>query len=284
MIDGDLRARNGPATLEELVAEVRAGRLGLDPGSVTVASAFLTLHSTRHTGRNQQYHNEILSVRIGAAVGSCAFEPMVRADHSAAVNDCVGATVAELLDHSVCAVRIAALDAYLMHTHPHPDAGGVRGVPTLIAGQSSLAKSLDRAAGVIGLLPESTRSVLVIGVVNSLLTELRKHGIRYIPCDLIGGHTEWGERVYTTIADVSESYDALLVTGMCLVNSSFDILLEHARRRQLPMVMYAQTGSAVLPWFLGVAGVSAVAAEPYPFFSLDGGPSTHFHYRIAEVA
>lgn len=284
MINGDLRARNGPATLEELVAEARAGRLGLDPGSVTVASAFLTLHSTRHAGRNQQYHNEILSVRIGAAVGSCAFEPVVRADHSAAVNDCVGATVAELLDHPVCAVRIAALDAYLMHTHPHPGAGGVRGVPILIAGQSSLAKSLDRAAGVIGLLPESTRSVLVIGVVNSLLKELRKHGIRYIPCDLIGGHTEWGERVYTTIADVSESYDALLVTGMCLVNSSFDTLLEHARRRQLPMVMYAQTGSAVLPWFLGAAGVSAVAAEPYPFFSLDGGPSTHFHYRIAEVA
>jgi hypothetical protein len=284
MIDGDRIARTGPATLDELVAAVRAGCLGPDPGVVTVTSAFLTLYSTRHVGRNQQYHNEVLSVRAGAAVGSCAFEPTVHADHSAAVHDCVGATVTELLDHPWRAVRIAALDAYLMHTHPHPDAGGVRGVPTVIAGRSSLAKSLDRAAGVIDLLPESTRSVLVIGVVNSLLTELRKREIRYIPCDLVGGHTEWGERVHTTIADVSESYDGLLVTGMCLSNNSFDVLLEHARRRRLPMVMYAQTGSAILPWFLGVAGVFAVAAEPYPFFSLDGGPSTHFHYRIAEVA
>jgi hypothetical protein len=199
------------------------------------------------------------------------------------VDDCVGATVAELLDHPLCAVRIAALDAYLMHTNPHPDAGGARGVPTLVAGRSSLAKSLDRAAGVIDLLPESTRSVLAIGVVNSLLAELRKRGIRYVACDLIGGHTEWGERVHTTIAEVSESYEALLVTGMCLGNNSFDALLEHARQHHLPMVMYAQTGSAILPWFLGAGVVSAVAAEPYPFFTLDGGPSTHFHYRSPEV-
>jgi hypothetical protein len=279
MTDDDRVTQARPARLEELLAQVHAGSLGPDPASVKVASAFLTLHSTQHVSRNQIYHNEILSVRVEAAVGSCAFEPAVRADHATAMNDCVGATVAELLDHPSCAVRIAALDAYLMHTHPHPDAGGVRSVPILIAGQSSLAKSLNRAAGVIDLLPESCRSVLVIGVVNSLLAELRKRGIHYIPCDLIGGHTEWGERVHTTIADVSESYEALLVTGMCLGTNSFDTLLEHARQYHLPVVMYAQTGSAILPWFLGAAGVSAVAAEPYPFFSLDGGPSTHFHYR-----
>jgi hypothetical protein len=57
MIDDDLVARTRPITLEELIARVRAGSLGLDPASVTVASAFLTLHSTRHVGRNQRYHN-----------------------------------------------------------------------------------------------------------------------------------------------------------------------------------------------------------------------------------
>ena len=39
----------------------------------------------------------------------------------------------------------------------------------------------------------------------------------------------------------------------------------------------AQTGSAVLPRFLG-HGVSAVCAEPYPFFWLDGGPGTVHRY------
>ncbi|MFE3105204.1 hypothetical protein [Nocardia tengchongensis] len=284
MIDGDVAQRTQPTTVGELLTYVRNAEMGPDPATVTVASAFLTLHSTRHTGRNQQYHNEILSLRVGAAVGSCAFEPGDRADHTTAVDDCVGANIAELLDYPLPAVRIAALDAYLMHSRPHPDAGVIRGERVLVAGESSLLKSQHRARGVVDLLPAATRSVLVVGVVNSLLAQLRSRGIGYIPCDLAGGVTEWGEPVRTTADAVVEPYDALLVTGMCLGNDSFDALLESARRRGLPMVTFAQTGSAVLPWFLGAPGLSAVAAEPYPFFSLDGGPSTHFHYRSEESA
>jgi hypothetical protein len=55
-------------------------------------------------------------------------------------------------------------------------------------------------------------------------------------------------------------------------------LLEHARAHGKPLVMFAQTGSAILPHFLG-AGVTAVSAEPYPFFWLDGGDSVLFRYR-----
>ncbi|MFF2555106.1 hypothetical protein ACFVUS_29165 [Nocardia sp. NPDC058058] len=279
-VSGDERTR--PHSIAELRSWVRAGRIGPDPAEVRVASAFLTQHSTRHAGRNQQYRNEILSLRVGAGVGSCAFEPDARADHSGAVDACVGASIAELLDHPLGTVRIAALDAYLAHARPHPDAGAVRGAPIVVAGESSLAKSHIRAAGVIDLLPEGTGTVLVIGVVNSLLAQLRERAIGYIPCDLAGGVTEWNEPVRTGIAAVTEPYDALLVTGMCLGNDSFDGLLEQARRERIPLVMFAQTGSSVLPWFLGEPGLRAVAAEPYPFFSLDGGPSTHYHYRSEE--
>ncbi|MFB8003307.1 hypothetical protein [Nocardia sp. NPDC056000] len=271
-----------PYSVPELISWVRQGRVGPDPAAVTVASAFITLHSTRHLGRNQKYRNEILSLRVGAGVGSCAFEPGERADHTDAVEDCVGSSIAELLDHPSRTVRIAALDAYLAHARPHPDAGGVRGESQLVAGVSSLEKSQHRAAGVIDLLPARTRTVLVIGVVNSLLAQLRERGIDYIPCDLAGGVTEWDEPVLTRPDAATTPYDALLVTGMCLGNNSFDDLLEQARRRAIPMVMFAQTGSAVLPWFLGAPGLTAVAAEPYPFFSLDGGPSTHYHYRGGE--
>ncbi|MEU1431702.1 hypothetical protein ABZ412_32035 [Nocardia sp. NPDC005746] len=273
-----------PITLDELISSVRAGRIGPEPATVTVAAAFLTLHSTRHVGRNQRYRNEILSIRVGAAVGSCAFEPGDGSDHVTAVGECVGASIADLLDHPLPAVRIAALDAYLMHAHPHPDAGGVRGESVVVAGESSLAKSRTRAAGVVDLLPRGVRRVLVVGVVNSLLAQLRGRGIGYIPCDLAGGVTEWGEPVRTSAGAIDEPYDALLSTGMCLSNASFDELLTRARARDVPMVMFAQTGSAVLPWFLGGPGLTAVAAEPYPFFSLDGGPSTHFHYRGGEFA
>ncbi|MFC4127273.1 hypothetical protein [Nocardia rhizosphaerae] len=268
MIDSTLR----PASVTELTDWALSGRLGTDPGSVRAATAFRTTYGTRHTGRTTSYRNEILSIRIGAAVGSCALEPGTAADEL--VDECVAARVAELLAHPVPAVRIAALDAYLMHVRPHPYAGGVAGVPVTIDGPTSLAKSRRRASLVVDLLPTGVRTVLVVGVVGSLLAELRARGIGYLPCDLAGGLTEWGEPVYDSVASVPADYDALLVTGMTLGNGSFDEL----RTGGLPTVLFAQTGSAVLPWFLG-AGVHAVSAEPYPFFSLDGGPSTIITYR-----
>ena len=56
-----------------------------------------------------------------------------------------------------------------------------------------------------------------------------------------------------------------------------------ARRTGKPLVAFAQTGSALLPRFLG-AGLTAVSAEPYPFFWLDGGPTTIYRYRAADGA
>ncbi|MET8651036.1 Rossmann-like domain-containing protein [Nocardia aurea] len=272
-----------PRSVAELVALVRSGALGPAPETVTVASAFLTTYGTGHAGRAQRYHNEIFSVRIGSVVGSCGSESDLPGERSAVVSDCVGATIAELLDHAVPAVRIAALDAYLMHLRPHPSAAGRPGRTVVVDGASSLAKSRCRAATVIDLLPtRGIRTVLVVGVVNSLLAELRERGMDYIPCDRAGGVTEWDEPVLRSTAEITEPYDAMLVTGMTLVNGSFDHLLEHAGRHGLPLVMFAQSGSAVLPWFLGDDAVTAISAEPYPFFSLDGGPSTHFHYHRSE--
>lgn len=265
-----------PGSVTELVEWARAGRLGPDPATLRAATAFRTTYGTRHAGRTTSYRNEILSIRLGAAVGSCGLEPGTATGEL--VDDCVAATIADLLAHPRPEVGIAALDAYLMHTRPHPSAGGVTGEPVVIDGPSSLAKSRSRAATVVDLLPAGVRNVLVVGVVGSLLAELRTREIGYLPCDLAGGVTEWGEPVYESVAAAPAGYDALLVTGMTLSNGSFDELRAIARERALPLVLFAQTGSAVLPWFLG-AGVHAISAEPYPFFSLDGGPSTIVTYR-----
>ncbi|MEV0291923.1 DUF364 domain-containing protein, partial [Kribbella sp. NPDC050820] len=173
-----------------------------------------------------------------------------------------------------------ALDAYLMHVHPHPGAGGVPGAAVVVPGGSSLAKSRARAGAVIDLLPVAAgQTVLVVGVVNSLLEQLRERGIGYVPCDLAGGYTEWDEPVCTSALEQVDRCDALLITGMTLGNATFGALLGRARSAGLPVVVFAQSGSAVLPWFIGAPGVYAVSAEPYPFFSLDGGTSTLFHYR-----
>ncbi|MBG0857213.1 hypothetical protein I2W78_36545 [Streptomyces spinoverrucosus] len=262
-------------TLADLVDRVRAGALGPAPATQRIAVAFTTRQAVRHTGRGTGYRNEVLSLRLAGAVGSCAVEPGALPE--SALDDCVGADVARLLDHPLPPVRVAALDAYLMHVTPHTPDHGADAV-RLPAG-SSLEKSRTRARAVVELLDlPAGATVLVVGVVNSLLEALRSRGIGYIPCDLKGGVTEWGEPVVTDALAAADRCDALLVSGMTLGNGTFDPLRRHALRHGKQLVMFAQTGSAVLPRFLG-QGVSAVCAEPYPFFWLDGGPGIIHRYR-----
>ncbi|MFF5159079.1 Rossmann-like domain-containing protein [Streptomyces sp. NPDC000348] len=263
------------ATYPALLALARAGGLGPDPAGLRISVAFTTRQAVRHEGRGTGYRNEVLSLRLAEAVGSCAVEPGALPD--SAVEECVGTDVARLLEHPLQPVRVAALDAYLMHVTPHtPDHGAE---PVALPAGTSLERSRARARAVAELLdlpPGAT--VLVVGVVNSLLEALRSRGIGYVPCDLKGGVTEWGEPVVTDALAAAGGCDALLVSGMTLGNGTFEPLREHALRQDKQLVMFAQTGSAVLPRFLG-HGVSAVCAEPYPFFWLDGGPGTVHRYR-----
>ncbi|WP_432009803.1 Rossmann-like domain-containing protein [Streptomyces cucumeris] len=258
----------------ELVERVLDGAYGPDPRTQHIALAFTTRQAVRHPGRTGGYRNEVFSLRLGAAVGSCAVEPGALPD--SAVEECVGADVARLLHHELTAVRVAALDAYLLHTVPHTTAPGAR--PLTLPAGTTLDRSRARAGAVVDLLDLAPgRTVLVIGVVNSLLEQLRSRGLHYVPCDLKGGTTEWGEPVATDAHAHLERCDAVLASGMTLGNGSFEPLREHALRHAKPLVMFAQTGSAILPRLLG-AGVTAVCAEPYPFFWLDGGPGLIHRY------
>ncbi|WP_406731482.1 Rossmann-like domain-containing protein [Streptomyces sp. NBC_01794] len=266
------------ASYDELVDRVLRGGFGPDPRTQRIAVAFTTRQAVRHDGRSGGYRNEVLSLRLAEAVGSCAVEPGGLPD--SAVDDCVGADVARLMAHELLPVRVAALDAYLMHVLPHGSASGAR--PCRLPAGSSLEKSRARAKAVTGLLDvRPGRTVLVVGVVNSLLEALRERGLAYIPCDFKGGTTEWGEPVRTDALSELERCDAVLASGMTLGNGSFEPLRKHALRHGTPLVMFAQTGSAVLPRLIG-AGVSAVCAEPYPFFWLDGGPGTIHRYGAGE--
>ncbi|GAA0299058.1 hypothetical protein GCM10010302_42010 [Streptomyces polychromogenes] len=261
-------------TIDQLIEAVRTGTYGPDPAQGRIALAFTTAQAVHHAGRSGGYRNEVLSLRLDAAVGSCAVEP--GALPPAALDDCVGASVAELLSHPMLPVQVAALDAYLSHVRPHTPEHGAR--PYALPAGSSLHRSRARARAVVGLLPATgIRRVLVIGVVNSLLEQLRARGLEYVPCDLKGGATEWDEPVRTDALAELEHCDAVLASGMTLGNGTFQPLLDHAAATGKPLVMFAQTGSAVLPRFVG-AGVSAVSAEPYPFFWLDGGPGVIHRY------
>lgn len=274
--------RHTATSYDDLVEGVLRGEFGPDPRTERISVAFTTRQAVRHAGRSGGYRNEVLSLRLGAAVGSCAVEPGELPD--AAVEECVGADIGRLLGHSRLAVRVAALDAYLMRVRPHHLVPGAR--PHTLAAGSSLEKSRARARAVVELVAaaladaEPGAPVLVVGVVNSLLEALRDRGLTYIACDLKGGTTEWGESVRTDALAEFGRCAAVLASGMTLGNGSFEPLRARAQLHGTPLVMFAQTGSAVLPPLIG-AGVSAVCAEPYPFFWLGGGPGTIHRYGAA---
>lgn len=234
----------------------------------------MTVQSAHHAGRGSGYTNSVLSVRIGGAVGSCAVEPGQLEPDS--VHALVGRSVAELLEHEDPAVRVAVLDAYLAELAPHaghPDARTVR-----IPAGTSLEKSMTRARAVAELVPGGGE-VAVIGVVNSLLAALRERGARPVPCDLKGGRTEWGDPVLLDHREAISGAQAVLASGMVLGNGTFDEIAGLCRERGLPLVLFAQTGAAVLREMVG-AEVHALSAEPYPFFWLSGD-STDIHCYTA---
>lgn len=263
---------------EHLTEQARTGALARNdddsPGNVRAAVAFVTVQGSRHSGRRTGYVNTVLSVRVGTAVGSCAVEPGRIGDRE--VQDIVGRRVDELLAHPALPVRVAALDAYLAFLTPHTEHPRCRTVR--IPAGNSLEKSTARAEAVAELthVPTGGR-VVVIGVVNSLLVALRKRNTPYVACDLKGGHTEWDEPVLTDHREAIDRAQAVLASGMVLGNGTFDEISGLCRDRDLPLTMFAQTGSAVLRGLLG-HGIDALSAEPYPFFWLTGEETRLHHY------
>lgn len=251
-----------PTSLQRVLAELR----GSAEPSATVSVAFLTVQAAQHSGRRSGYVNTVLSVRVGSAVGSCAAEPGELGDE--VVREIVGGDVAELLDHPSRAVRVAVLDACLADAVPHAQHPRSRAVR--IPAGTSLEKSMARARAVAELVPVPAGSrVAVIGVVNSLLAALRERGIDCAPCDLKGGRTELGDEILADHRAAIDGADAVLASGMVLGNGTLDDIAGRCRLRQLPLVVFAQTGSAVFREMLG-REISALSAEPYPFFWLSG--------------
>ncbi len=158
-----------------------------------MAVAFTTRQAVRHDGRSTGYRNEVLGLRVGAAVGSCAVEPGALDDD--VVEDCAGAGVDRLLRHPLTPVRVAALDAYLMHVTPHTR----RTAPCRTGARRDVAREVPlageggrRAAGPAagGHGAGGRGGQLAAG-------GSARPRLGYIPCDFKGGVTEWDEDVVT---------------------------------------------------------------------------------------
>ncbi|MFF9915181.1 Rossmann-like domain-containing protein [Streptomyces sp. NPDC013457] len=265
-------------SVDALIEAVLAGEHGPAPSGVLATSVFWLHHGTRLAGGDTTYLNQYALVRLGGSFGGCAFEageiaPSVCRDFS-------GAPLDVLLREASRPLRIAALDAYLSETRPHRVAGeaGDAEAVTLPAGTPEV-RARARDAAVAGLLDiEQGARVGLIGVVNPLVAAIRERGGEPLPCDLNLRATQWGDPVTADMHEVLERADAVVATGMTLSNGSFDTVLERCRVRGIPLIVYAQTGSAVARAFLG-SGVTALSAEPFPFSQFSAEETALYRYR-----
>ncbi|MER7621162.1 DUF364 domain-containing protein [Streptomyces sp. NPDC126503] len=268
-----------PQSVPELQQAVLDGAFGPLPGELTVTSAFWVHHTTRLAGSQVTYRNQYVLLRSGDSFGACSFEAGDIAPDFCA--DASGHTLDTLIRHESAPVRVAALDAYLGRVRPHRDAKDAEAV-TLPTGTPEV-RAGARDAAVAGLLDIAPGAkVALIGVVNPLVAAIRERGGVPLPCDFNLRTTNWGDPVTDDMDQVLAEADAVVATGMTLVNGSFDRIVEHCRKQDLPLVVYAQTGSAVARAFLG-AGVTALSAEPFPFSQFSADATTLYRYRVAQA-
>ncbi len=263
------------ASVDALIAQVGAGIFGADPATLHVTGACWMAQSTRFPGTRQTYRNYYLLLRVGAAFGACCVER--DALDPAIAPSLAGLTVAELLADQRLPVRIAALDAYLNAVRPHRDAAGASTMLLPAGAPPVRALARDRAiASLVAIKPG--QRVGLIGVVNPLVSAIEERGGRCLPCDFNMERTQSGLEVTRDMLPILETADLIIATGMTLSNGSFDVILAAARRRAIPLIVYAQTGSGIVPRFLG-SGVSAVSAEPFPFSQFSADPTPIYLYR-----
>ncbi len=271
--------RNSSAEHLESVAalseHVLAGRFGPQPREIVATSVFWLHHGTRLSGGEVTYLNQYVLVRAGEVFGACAFEPgQLDASicHSAS-----GSTLQRLLVSDSMPLRTAALDAYLAHVTPHHTAPEAEPFPLPAGTPEDRASARDAAiAGLVDVAP--AQKVGLIGVVNPLVAAIRSRGAECLLCDHNLRDTQWGDPIAHSMNSVLDEADAIVATGMTVGNGSFDEILRRCRKRDIPLVVYAQSASAVARAFVG-QGVTAVSAEPFPFSQFSAEPTRLYRYR-----
>ncbi|MFG2867323.1 Rossmann-like domain-containing protein [Streptomyces sp. NPDC048338] len=264
--------------VETLIEAVLAGDHGPLPSERVATSVFWIHHGTRLAGGDTTYLNQYVLVRLGGSFGGCAFE--AGQVEPSVCRDASGTRLDVLLREAPQPLRIAALDAYLSATRPHRAAAATGDAePVILPGGTPEVRANARDAAVAGLLDIEKGAVVgLIGVVNPLVAAIRERGGEPLPCDFNLRTTRWGDPVTDDMHQVLDRADAVVATGMTLGNGSFDIILDRCRSRGIPLIVYAQSGSAVARAFLG-SGVTALSAEPFPFSQFSAEETVLYRYR-----
>ncbi len=172
-------------------------------------------------------------------------------------------------------IDVAVLDAAFSSLLPAPD------LYCRLEGNSS-QKAEARSTFILSEIqrmlldiPDSHRSITMVGAVGNILSKLSKLDVQVFATDLdtslIG--VELGGVLVEDGADKTlqriEDSNIALITGMTLATNTLDNILQVARQRQTKLIMFAQTGGNFAGAYMKM-GIDCVITEEYPFYMFPG--------------
>ncbi len=111
---------------------------------------------------------------------------------------------------------------------------------------------------------EQGMRIALIGVVNPLIARNTKARRNLPSLRFANGKNTMGRPRRKGYGKSIDSADGVICTGMTLSNGTFDRVVERVLERNIPLTVYAQTGSAVAARFVG-NGITSLLAESFPF-------------------
>jgi hypothetical protein len=264
--------------VDVLLKEIVESKLGKNPVELSITGASSIYQTTQFSSSQTKYHNYYLLVRVDSYFGACSHtSEQLDAKIAAELS---GLPLIDALNDTRLPVKVAAMDAYLGVTHPHTNGDSCM---VEIPGGTPVEKAVFRdtlIAEYANIKPHT--NVALIGVVNPLVEAIKKHNALCLPCDLQMKETQWGEKIEKDMEKVIDIADNVICTGMTLSNGTFDRILERVLEKNIPLTVYAQTGSAVVARFIG-KGVTALIAEPFPFSQFNANSTQLYCYKHMEM-
>lgn len=257
-----------------LLEQIITGNLGKNPGELSVTGASSIYQTTQFPLSKTKYHNYYLLLRVESYFGACS-HTAEQLDMKIAA-ELSGLPLINALNDVRLPVTIAAMDAYLGVIYSHQThCSNIVAIP----GGTPVEKAVfrDRLIAESADIKPSSK-VALIGVVNPLIEAIKQRGGICLPCDLQMEETQWGEKIEKDMEKVLNIADNVICTGMTLSNGTFDRILERVLEKNIPLTVYAQTGSAVVAQFIG-RGVTSLVAEPFPFSQFNAGSTQLYCYR-----
>lgn len=261
--------------VEQLRKAIVNGDLGRRPEQRNIIGTSYICQSTRFSKETVLYLNYYLLMRVEGYFGVCVHTPDQL--DMRVVSELSGQTLKYAICDERSPVRIAAMDAYLGVEYPHES----------YCNEKIILKKgtpIERAEARDNLIAEKAhiepkQKVALIGVVNPLIKAIRDRGGECLPCDRNLKETQWGEPIEQDMEVVLSKADNVICTAMTLGNNTFDRVLECVQARNLPLTVYAQTGSAVAAQFVG-KGITTLIAETFPFSQFSPYETAAYWYDV----